>query len=71
MSKKLIHTKDKLRQWSRDNFGSIKLNKLSLLQELESLDISKETGSLLVMELERESELHLALSNLLHQEELY
>ena len=71
MSKKLIHSKDNLRQWSRDNFGSIKLYKLSLLQELESLDISKETHSLSFTELERELELHLALSNLLHQEELY
>ncbi|XP_039145636.1 uncharacterized protein LOC120282866 [Dioscorea cayenensis subsp. rotundata] len=43
IAKKLQVLRDKLRVWSKESFGSIKLRKLDLLQELEILDIIKES----------------------------
>ncbi|XP_039120313.1 uncharacterized protein LOC120256691 [Dioscorea cayenensis subsp. rotundata] len=44
LSKKLQWLRDKLRVWSKESFGSIKLRKLALLHELEFLDITKESS---------------------------
>lgn len=52
-SKKLSHIKHRLRLQSKFSFGSTKLQKLSILRELENLDISKESHSLTTTEFER------------------
>lgn len=45
-SKKLTYLREKLRSWVKCSFGSIKLRELSLMHELEELDIVKETRKL-------------------------
>lgn len=42
-AKKMVGLRVKLRHWAKYSFGSIKLRKLNLLQEMEALDIVKET----------------------------
>lgn len=66
-----MHLKGKLRHWAKRSFGSIKLCKLSILHKLEALDTAKESHFLEYLEQTKESNLHLELGSLLHQEELY
>lgn len=71
IAKKLKQLKARLREWAKFCFGSIKLKKLALLNEIESLDLIKENRLLTEEEGSRESEVQLALNSLLKQEELY
>lgn len=43
LAKKLAGLRGQLRNWVKFSFGSLKLKKLSLLQEIECLDILKES----------------------------
>lgn len=65
LAKKLIHLKCKLLHWEKVNFGSIKLKKLTLLNIIEALDITKETRRLTPEETVQDAELCIALGTLL------
>lgn len=54
MAKKLAALRDHFRRWAKFSFGSIKLKKLELLQEVEKLDIAKESRCLSWQELQIE-----------------
>ncbi|XP_039136364.1 uncharacterized protein LOC120273726 [Dioscorea cayenensis subsp. rotundata] len=54
LAKKLAWLRDQLHRWSKESFGSIKLRKLSLLHELELIDIVKESRCLNSVELNQE-----------------
>ncbi|XP_039146845.1 uncharacterized protein LOC120284106 [Dioscorea cayenensis subsp. rotundata] len=71
LAKKLAWLRDELRSWAKENFGSIKLKKLSLLHDLELLDIIKEARCLNVAESQRECVLTENLAIIRRQEELY
>ncbi|XP_039122027.1 uncharacterized protein LOC120258643 [Dioscorea cayenensis subsp. rotundata] len=71
LSKKLSHTRAKLRAWANTSFGSIKLWKLNILREIENLDVIKDTRCLSESELQRDSELKQTLHNTLNLEETY
>lgn len=43
MAKKVSALWDNLRRWAKFSFGSIKLQKLDLLQEIEKVDVLKES----------------------------
>ncbi|XP_039143955.1 uncharacterized protein LOC120281092 [Dioscorea cayenensis subsp. rotundata] len=70
-AKKLQWLRDKLRLWSKECFGSIKLRKLALLHELELLDIAKESRLLNPEESQIELGLRENLGEIRKQEELY
>lgn len=46
MAKKVSALWDNLRRWAKFSFGSIKLQKLDLLQEIEKVDVLKESRRL-------------------------
>lgn len=71
VAKKLAGLRKPLQLWAKESFGSIKLKKLCLLQEIESLDILKESRSLLPSELVLEQSLIQSLANISKQEEIY
>lgn len=71
ISKKLAGLRERLREWAKESFGSIKLKKLNLLQELESLDIIKESRCLLSNEVASEQHLLKSRENIRKQEEIY
>ncbi|XP_039129000.1 uncharacterized protein LOC120265177 [Dioscorea cayenensis subsp. rotundata] len=71
ISKKLAWLRECLRVWAKESFGSIKLKKLNLLQELESLDIIKESRCLLPNEVISEQHLLKSLETIHKQEEIY
>ncbi|XP_039143982.1 uncharacterized protein LOC120281134 [Dioscorea cayenensis subsp. rotundata] len=71
VSKKLAGVRTHLRQWSKFSFGSIKLKKLALMQEMEVLDIAKESRSLTLGEIQRELDLSFNLEEIRRQEEIY
>ncbi|XP_039129007.1 uncharacterized protein LOC120265183 [Dioscorea cayenensis subsp. rotundata] len=71
ISKKLAGLRKRLRVWAKESFGSIKLKKLNLLQELESLDIIKESRCLLPNEVVFEQHLLKSLETIHKQEEIY
>lgn len=71
VAKKLLFLRKQLRAWAKSSFGSIKLKKLALMQEIEEFDILKESRRLSVMELQQEE---VTLENfrvILKQEEIY
>lgn len=43
MAKKVLALRVQLRKWTKFSFGSIKLKKLELMQDVENFDITKET----------------------------
>lgn len=64
-STKLAFLRDQLRHWAKYSFGSIKLKKLPLLQDLEELDIAKEKCRLTPSEASHEQELQERLGEIL------
>lgn len=42
LSKKLSLTRERIKHWAKHDFGSIKLKKLALLNELEGLEVTNE-----------------------------
>lgn len=71
LAKKLAWLRVHLRRWSKDNFVTIKLRKLSLLHDLELLDIIKETRCLSTAESQHERELTESLAVIYRQEKVY
>ncbi|XP_039129083.1 uncharacterized protein LOC120265272 [Dioscorea cayenensis subsp. rotundata] len=71
LAKKLAWLRDKLRIWSKESFGSIKLRKLALLHDLELLDIIKESRTLTSEEAQTEFGLWERLGGICKQEEMY
>lgn len=71
LSKKLAGVRAHLRRWAKFSFGSIKLKKLALLQEVENLDIVKESRILSAGEAREEQELLTKLKDIQKQEEIY
>lgn len=71
LAKKLACLKVKLRSWAKFNFGSVKLKKLAFLQEVERLDIIKESRCLDTSEIDLERQLLQSLENVHKQEEIY
>lgn len=68
--KKLSMLKGNIRKWMKFNFGSIKLRKLALLQELGEVDIAKETRSLSSSKLQQKLELVENLVEIRNQKEI-
>lgn len=60
-----------LRKWAKFSFGSIKFKKLELLQEMEALDILKETRCLITLEVRQENTLFAKLGEIRKQEWIY
>lgn len=71
LAKKLISLHSHLRIGAKFNFGSIKLKKLACLQEVEALDIAKESHRLTLSELQQEQELFENLKEIHRQDEVY
>ncbi|XP_039113723.1 uncharacterized protein LOC120249283 [Dioscorea cayenensis subsp. rotundata] len=71
ISKKIAGIRAHLLQWAKFDFGSIKLKKLALMQELETLDTTKETRGLILGEIQKENDLLLQLEVIRKQEEVY
>ncbi|KAH7677295.1 RNA-directed DNA polymerase protein [Dioscorea alata] len=71
LSKKLSHLRGHLRHWAKFSFGSIKLKKLALLNDLEELDIASEIRSLVPTEVSRQRILWKQLEVIRKQEEIY
>lgn len=69
--KRMARLHEHLRYWAKFSFGSIKLRKLSLLHDLEVLDIIKERRPLFAEEVEKEQDLLDELGTTRKQEELY
>lgn len=53
-AKKITSLRGYLWHWSKLNFGSVKLKKMALLQEVEMLDIAKESCGLTLVETRQE-----------------
>lgn len=70
-SKKIVGVRALLCQWAKFNFKSIKLKKLALMQDVESMDIAKESRSLTLVETREEQELLAKLKEIRKQEEIY
>lgn len=68
ISKKVAWTKNMLRHWARTCFGSIKLKKLTLMNELDALDVAKETTALCTEDLAKEGSLLQELETIRRQE---
>lgn len=60
-----------LRQWAKFSFGSIKLKTLALPQDVEALDIVKESRRLTLVESQKMQELFDKLKDIHKEEELY
>lgn len=58
-------------KWGKFSFGSIKLKKLALLQDVEALDVIKESRGLLPAKFRQEQTLLAALEDILKKEEIY
>lgn len=71
IKKKIAWLRNQLWHWAKVSFGSIKLRKLDILHELETLDVAKESCRLILEECRQEITLHQNLGNLLKQEYLY
>lgn len=71
MAKKLTGLRECLQKWGKFSFGSIKLKKLALLQDVEALDVIKESRGLLPVEFRQEKTLLAALEDILKKEEIY
>ncbi|KAH7659258.1 RNA-directed DNA polymerase protein, partial [Dioscorea alata] len=71
VSKKLSCLREKLRHWAKFSFRSIKLRKLALLNDLNVLDVAKESRTLDQAEQNQELFLHESLGVIHKQEELY
>ncbi|XP_039137390.1 uncharacterized protein LOC120274917 [Dioscorea cayenensis subsp. rotundata] len=71
MAKKVSSLREQLRHWAKFSFGSIKLKKLELLQEIDKLDVMKESRCLTPQEVHQEHTLREKLGDTLKQEELY
>lgn len=63
--------KIQLRLWAKFSFGSTKLKKLALMNELEILDATKEFKPLLATEFKQEEDIRTELFLICKQEELY
>lgn len=71
LAKKLAGLIESLRTWAKFSFGSVKLKKLVLLQEVECLDVIKEARCLWPHELALEHQLLRSLESIHKQEEIY
>lgn len=71
VAKMLAGLRERLQLWDKVSFGSIKLKKLNLLQEIECLDILKESRGLLPNEVAQELNLLQSLEAIRKQEEIY
>lgn len=71
LAKKVAGLRGQLRHWAKFSFISIKLKKLALLQEIEVLDIAKETRRLSAVESRQELILIERLEETRKQEEIY
>lgn len=67
LSIKVLWLKDNLNNWHKTAFGYLKLHKLSILHELENLNISKESQSLTLVELAQGTNLHLTMNETLNK----
>ncbi|KAH7677444.1 hypothetical protein IHE45_07G084600 [Dioscorea alata] len=70
-SKKMAGLRNYLRHWAKFSFGSIKLKKLSLLNDLEGLDVIMEQRALSPSEVAHGENLRKQLMLICRQEELY
>lgn len=64
LAKKLKFLSEKLRNWAKHSFESIKLKKQTLLLELDTLDQVKEVRSLSEVKAKQDFELLLTLENI-------
>lgn len=71
MAKKVAALREQLRRWTKFSFGYIKLKKIDLLQEIEKIDVLKESRSLYPTEVEQELVLREKLGEIHKQEEIY
>ncbi|KAH7677423.1 DNase I-like protein [Dioscorea alata] len=71
ISKKLAYLKGQLHHWAKFNFGSIKLRKLSILHDLESLDTVSESQGLSAVEACQQRALLDRMEDIRKQEEIY
>ncbi|XP_039126955.1 uncharacterized protein LOC120263117 [Dioscorea cayenensis subsp. rotundata] len=71
LSKKIAGIRARLRHWAKHDFGSIKLQKLALLHDLEVMDLAKEERRLSSDEIRQESDLLDNLKIIHKQEEIY
>lgn len=71
LAKKLAWLRDQLHRLSKGSFSSIKLQKLSLLHDLELIDVIKESRGLNTVEFHQESSLNESLEEIRKQEEVY
>lgn len=70
-SKKVAGVGAQLRQWAKSNFGYIKLKKLTLLHDVDSLDLVKESRRLTSVKARNEQDLLENLREIRKQEEIY
>lgn len=66
-----MRIKEHLKHWAKCEFGSIKLKKLSLLREIENLDVTRESRPLSTLESTTEANLKGELGLILKLEEVY
>lgn len=71
IAKKITNTRNHIRQWTKRDFGSIKLKKLALMHEIDLLDNYRESHALTDEESAKDSSLRLDLSLILKHEEIY
>lgn len=69
--KEISFLRKRLKYWSKFDFGSIKLKKLSILHDLEMIDATKESRSLTKEERCKDSTLRAEMYSILKQEEIY
>lgn len=70
ISKKVAWMKKMLKHWARTCFGSIKLKKLALMNELDTLDMAKETTAPCTEDMAKEDSLLQELEAIRRQEEI-
>lgn len=71
LAKELSFLKSKLKDWSRNSFGSHKIHKLELLHYLHVLDQAMDSRALFPEEMLKEVNLLSDLNSLLKQEEIF
>lgn len=71
LAKKITLLREKLRNWAKMEFGSIKLKKMALLHEIGLIDAIKESRPLSIEEREKDSSLQVEMYSILKQEEIY
>lgn len=71
LAKKLMHLRKHLRVWAKSSFGSSKLKKIVLMQEVDVFDIIKEGRRLSLTNLQQEQAILENLREIHRQEEIY